>query len=91
MDNLPDNIYFKDAGGGFARVNKALTAYLGLADPGQAIGKTDSDFFAAEHARERRTGWLLAMYAALTRTSAHDSRLRACENFTHTRPIPRLH
>ena len=51
MDNLPDNIYFKDAAGRFLRVNKALTTYFGLSDPAQAIGKTDFDFFTEEHAR----------------------------------------
>ena len=50
MDNLPDNIYFKDAAGRFLRINKALTAYFGLSDPAQAIGKTDFDFFTEEHA-----------------------------------------
>jgi PAS domain S-box-containing protein len=51
MDNLPDNIYFKDAASRFLRINKALTAYFGLTDPAQALGKTDFDFFTEEHAR----------------------------------------
>jgi PAS domain S-box-containing protein len=51
MDNLPDNIYFKDAASRFLRINKALTKYFGLSDPGEAIGKTDFDFFTEEHAR----------------------------------------
>src|SRR5438132_1853985 len=51
MDNLPDNMFFKDAASRFVRVNKALTTYFGLADPAQAIGKTDFDFFTEEHAR----------------------------------------
>jgi PAS domain S-box-containing protein len=50
MDHLPDNVYFKDSAGRFTRVNKALTTYFGLADPTQAIGKTDFDFFTDEHA-----------------------------------------
>jgi PAS domain S-box-containing protein len=50
MDNLPDNIYFKDVASRFIRVNKALTAYFGLRDPAQAMGKTDFDFFTKEHA-----------------------------------------
>src|SRR5438132_6397023 len=52
MDNLPDNIYFKDAASRFVRINKALTTYFGLSDPAQAIGKTDFDFFTEEHARQ---------------------------------------
>jgi PAS domain S-box-containing protein len=51
MDNLPDNIYFKDAAGRFLRINNALTSYFGLSDPAQAIGKTDFDFFTEEHAQ----------------------------------------
>jgi PAS domain S-box-containing protein len=51
MDNLPDNIYFKDAASRFLRINKALTTSFGLSDPAQAIGKTDFDFFTEEHAR----------------------------------------
>jgi PAS domain S-box-containing protein len=49
MDNLPDIIYFKDAGSRFLRINKALANYFGLSDPAQAIGKTDFDFFTKEH------------------------------------------
>src|SRR5438093_7073609 len=51
MDNLPDNIYFKDAASRFVRINKALATSFGLSDPAQAIGKTDFDFFTEEHAR----------------------------------------
>ncbi len=51
MENLPDNMYFKDAASRFVRINKALTTYFGLSDPGQALGKTDFDFYAEDHAR----------------------------------------
>jgi PAS domain S-box-containing protein len=51
MDNLPDNIYFKDAASRFVRINKDLTTYFCRSDPAQAIGKTDFDFFTEEHAR----------------------------------------
>ena len=51
MDNLPDNIYFKDAASRFVRINKSLTTSFGLSDPAQALGKTDFDFFTEAHAR----------------------------------------
>src|SRR5262249_8979174 len=54
MDTLPDDIYFKDAASRFLRINTALTAGFGLTDTTEAIGKTDFDFFAEEHARPAR-------------------------------------
>ncbi|WP_165230772.1 PAS domain S-box protein [Aquisphaera insulae] len=51
MDNLPDSIYFKDDAGRFLRINRALGACFDLADPSAAVGKSDFDFFAEEHAR----------------------------------------
>lgn len=55
MDNLPDRIYFKDRESKFVQVNRALAQQYGLDDPEQAIGKSDSDFFAPEHAARTRS------------------------------------
>jgi len=52
MDNIPDAIYFKDAASHFTRINRAEAELLGLKDPGEAVGKTDFDFFTPEHARD---------------------------------------
>ncbi len=52
MDHVPDQIYFKDAGSRFTRVNRAVAARFGLADPSAAVGKCDFDFFADEHAQQ---------------------------------------
>ena len=52
MDNLPHNIYFKDAHSRFIRINKALADYFGLDDAAEAVGKTDADFFTEEHAQQ---------------------------------------
>ena len=51
MDNIPDTIYFQDTACRFMRINKAQAAMLGIADPEQAVGKTDFDFFPPEFAR----------------------------------------
>ena len=52
MENIPDNIYFKDADSRFIRINKAMADWFGLSEPAQALGRTDFDFFASEHAQQ---------------------------------------
>jgi PAS domain S-box-containing protein len=52
MNNLPDQVYFKDLESRFIRVNKALSNRFGLADPSEVKGKTDFDFFSIEHAQQ---------------------------------------
>ncbi len=54
MDACPDCIYFKDLDSRFVRINKAEAALFGLSDPGEAIGKSDADFFSAPHAEQAR-------------------------------------
>src|SRR3984893_2722199 len=50
MDNLPDNIYFKDRESRFLVVNRAMVTWTGFKDQSEMIGKTDHDLFAEEHA-----------------------------------------
>ena len=52
MENLPARVFFKDAASRFLRVNPAMARLFGLSNPAQAVGKSDADFFSAEHARE---------------------------------------
>jgi two-component system sensor histidine kinase/response regulator len=52
MNNLPDHIYFKDRESRFIRITKDHAQSFGLSDPSQAVGKSDSDFFTWEHARQ---------------------------------------
>ena len=61
MDHVPDHIYFKDGQSRFTRVNQAQARHMGLADPLQAVGKTDHDFFTSEHADQARRDELEVM------------------------------
>ncbi len=54
MDNVPDCIYFKDKHGRFTQVNRAQAAALGVADPADAVGKSDADFFPSELVAQTR-------------------------------------
>jgi len=50
LENLPDRIYFKDERSRFIRISRAVTNQFKLNHPREAMGKTDRDFFTAEHA-----------------------------------------
>ena len=54
LENIPDRVYFKNRDGEFIQVNPALARLYGFSDPRQVIGKTDADFFSAEHATQAR-------------------------------------
>lgn len=52
MENLPDRIYFKDQQSRFIRNSRSHLKLFGLTDAKDAIGRSDFDFFSAQHARQ---------------------------------------
>ena len=50
MNNIPDHLYFKDLESRFIRISKSNNESFRIQDTGEAIGKTDFDFFTEEHA-----------------------------------------
>lgn len=50
LENIPDQIYFKDTECRFIHVSHSLAKKFGLPSPEGAIGKSDSDFFSDNHA-----------------------------------------
>ncbi len=51
MENMTDNIYFKDAQSRFILANKAMCRWFGIR-PDEIIGKSDFDLFASAHAQQ---------------------------------------
>ena len=51
MDTIPDRIYFKDSGGRFLLVNRALLEFHQV-KLDEVLGKTDFDLFLSTHATE---------------------------------------
>ena len=54
INQVPDQIYFKDLESRFTRINPALARRYGLDSAAEAIGKSDADFYSAEHAKLTR-------------------------------------
>lgn len=52
MDNVPDQIYFKDLQSRFIRTNRVVSQRFGFNNNEEIIGKTDFDFFSKEHAQK---------------------------------------
>ncbi len=51
LENLPHELYFKDLESRFTLLSHSQAEHLGLSSPVEALGKTDFDFFAQEHAQ----------------------------------------
>lgn len=55
LEHSPDHLYFKDRQSRFVRISRSLAEWIGLRDPVDAIGRSDDDFFAPEHARKAKS------------------------------------
>lgn len=51
MENLPDDVYFKDINSRYLIVSRSLATRFGMT-PAELKGKTDFDLFSQEHARK---------------------------------------
>ena len=54
LDSIPMNVYFKDLESRFVMANLPTARKMGLSTPEELLGKTDYDFFGAEHADHAR-------------------------------------
>ncbi len=52
LAHTSDHVYFKDRRSCFLYISTTLATCFGLTDPLEAVGRTDSDFFSKEHARQ---------------------------------------
>ncbi len=52
LDTSPDIIYFKDRGSRFIRCSSSMAQKFKVGAPEELVGKSDFDFFSAEHARQ---------------------------------------
>jgi sigma-B regulation protein RsbU (phosphoserine phosphatase) len=52
MNSIPDAVYFKDTRSRFLMISRALAKKHRLADPQQAIGRSDADYFTKPHAEQ---------------------------------------
>ena len=50
LDQMQGAVYFKDLQGRFVLINRTLAKALKLGSPAEAVGRSDFDFFTAEHA-----------------------------------------
>jgi PAS domain S-box-containing protein len=54
LESVPDLVYFKDRASRFIAVSNSKARRHGHENPANLIGKTDADFFSAQHAKNAR-------------------------------------
>lgn len=61
LENIPDGVWFKDRESRFTWVNRSIIRDLGKRERSDIVGRTDFDFFSADHAQEAREDELRIM------------------------------
>lgn len=69
IENIPNNVYFKDLDSRFVMANKATAEKMGLEVGSDLIGKTDHDFFSTMHADKSRKDELEIMLSGTPQES----------------------
>jgi len=64
INQVPDQIYFKDVNSRFTRINPSLAKRYGIASASEALGKSDADYYSKEHAQQTRAEELEIMRTA---------------------------
>jgi sigma-B regulation protein RsbU (phosphoserine phosphatase) len=52
MNSVPDAVYFKDTRSRFLMMSRSLARKHHLADPQEAVGRSDADYFTSPHAQQ---------------------------------------
>lgn len=60
LEHVPDSVFFKDAGSRFIAVSRSKARRHGC-EPPELLGRTDADYFTAEHAQAARADELHIM------------------------------
>lgn len=61
LTSIPDAIYFKDEASRFLRISESMVRRFGLKNANEAVGRTDFDYFEAQHASKTREDELRIM------------------------------
>lgn len=90
LNHMTDAIYFKDRESRFIRVSKGHVEKVGGVQAADAIGKTDADYFAPEHAQKARADELEIMRTGqpLPPQVEHEVSVTGQESWCSTKKFP---
>jgi diguanylate cyclase (GGDEF)-like protein/PAS domain S-box-containing protein len=90
MDTTPDSVYVKDRRARLRRASRSMANNLGLAEPGELVGKSDVDLFGEEFGQRTYIEDLRVMETDEPVSGLIESRQLADGgvNWTHTSKLP---